>query len=142
MNKKGFTLVELLGTMAIIGMLAGLAIGAYSSYIHSTRTKAYQTLVKSSISAMEEYIVDNPSATTATINDLYEKEYLERPTDPVDASKLCDGKVTRTTTNDPSNTTKILPDEKYTVVLCCENYYYTFPNNGNDTPIKNDTCQK
>ncbi len=140
MNKKGFSLVELLGTITIMGILMGIAIGAYSRYIDSTRKKAYETLVKSSITAMEEYIVDHPTATTATINDLYEKDYLERPTDPSSSENICDGKVTRTTGVGDGST--ILPDENYTVVLCCINYNYTYPNNGKDTPIKNETCQK
>lgn len=141
MNKKGFSLVELLGTITIMGILMGLAITAYSRYINGTRKKAYETLVQSSISAMEEYIVDHPTATTVTINDLYEKDYLERPTDPSSSENICDGKVTRTTTG-AGGESSILPDENYTVVLCCINYNYTFPNNGKDTPIKNDTCQK
>ena len=141
MNKKGFSLVELLGTITIMGILMGIAIGAYSRYIDSTRKKAYETLVKSSISAMEEYIVDHPTATTVTINDLYEKDYLERPTDPASSGNICDGKVTRTTTG-AGGDSSILPDENYTVGLCCVNYNYTYPNNGKDTPIKNDTCQK
>lgn len=141
MNKKGFSLVELLGTITIMGILMGIAIGAYSRYIDSTRKKAYETLVKSSISAMEEYIVDHPTATTVTINDLYEKDYLERPTDPASSGNICDGKVTRATTG-AGGDSSILPDENYTVVLCCVNYNYTYPNNGKDTPIKNDTCQK
>lgn len=141
MNKKGFSLVELLGTITIIGILMGLAIGAYSRYINGTRKKAYETLVQSSISAMEEYIVDHPTATTISINDLYEKGYLERPTDPSSSAEICDGKVVRTTTGSGGESS-ILPEEKYTVVLCCIKYNYTFPNNGKDNPIKNDTCQK
>ena len=88
MNKKGFSLVELLGTITIMGILMGLAITAYSRYINGTRKKAYETLVQSSISAMEEYIVDHPTATTVTINDLYEKDYLERPTDPSSSENI------------------------------------------------------
>jgi len=42
MNNKGFTLIELVTTAVIVGLLAAVAIPVYSSYIHRGRmAKAY-----------------------------------------------------------------------------------------------------
>lgn len=40
MNKKGFTLVELIVVIAILGILAGVAIPAYSGYINEAKKAA------------------------------------------------------------------------------------------------------
>ena len=39
MNKKGFTLVELLAVIIIIGIISGIAIGGTSIYMNKTREK-------------------------------------------------------------------------------------------------------
>ncbi|MCI8588064.1 MAG: prepilin-type N-terminal cleavage/methylation domain-containing protein, partial [Bacilli bacterium] len=41
-KKDGFTLVELLATIIILGIILGLAVSAYGIYIQTTKNKAYQ----------------------------------------------------------------------------------------------------
>ena len=67
-NEKGFTLIELMIVVAIIGILAAIAIPQFSAY----RERAYIASMKAdchSIKIAEEaYFVDNDTYTTAFAN--------------------------------------------------------------------------
>ena len=123
-NNKGFSLVELLGVITILGILMSIAIIAYSRYIDSSKNKAYKTMRESAISAMDEYLMDHPDAPSATIADLVEGEYLEYAADPSDKTKQCRGKVELVSEND--NDPNALAYNDYRVIICCANYNHTY----------------
>ena len=127
-NQKGFSLVELLAVVAIMGILTGISIMAYQRYVELTRKKAYNVLVSSTQSAMDEYLMDHPGATSVTLEELYEGQYIERPTDPRDKTEICRGKVTVRPAEDLEE--GALDSNEYKVSLCCEGYLYTFKDNG------------
>ena len=137
MNNKGFSLAELLAVVAIMGILCGVAIESYTRYSESSKKKAYQYLVVSAENAMEEYLMDNPFAEEATLEELYENDYLERPNDPGNNGGVCKGEVRLE--EDTSSIDSDTSLKKYTVILCCNNYNYTYTNHGNDLQ-KNDSC--
>ena len=62
MKSKGFTMVELLATITILGIISLLAIGGYMRYQYQAQEKALEVLLSSAASAAEEFVMDNPGA--------------------------------------------------------------------------------
>ena len=60
MNRKGFTLVELLAVIVIIGLLSSIAIIAYNSFIDNARDRVYKTYENTMKAEAEMYLIDNP----------------------------------------------------------------------------------
>ena len=117
-NRKGFTLVELLATVTIVGVIAVIGAIAYTRYIENTKQQAYDTLAESAYHATENYFLVNPAKSKVTLKVLVEGEYLENYKDPAGGANC----TTKSVVNVKSNGT-------YKVKLCCTNYsfIYTFP---------------
>jgi general secretion pathway protein G len=87
MNKKAFTLVELLAIITIMGLLAVIAVVGVTDYINKSYNVSYNTLVDSIESATELYVADHSgdfpqldvpgSVFTITLNDLVESNYIK-----------------------------------------------------------------
>ncbi|MFC1838806.1 type IV pilin protein [Thermodesulfobacteriota bacterium] len=58
-NEKGFTLIELMIVIAIIGILAAIAIPQFSAYRTRSYNSAAQSDVRNIATAQEAYYVDN-----------------------------------------------------------------------------------
>ena len=58
-NFKGFTLVELMITVAIIGVLAGIAVPAYNNYIATSKTGTALANANSLSGFVEAYFYEN-----------------------------------------------------------------------------------
>ena len=67
-NQKGFTLVELLIVIAIIGILAAIAIPQFSTYRAKAFVASTKSDAKNAYTALQAYISENPSATPPTIS--------------------------------------------------------------------------
>ncbi|NLM75093.1 MAG: prepilin-type N-terminal cleavage/methylation domain-containing protein [Clostridiaceae bacterium] len=74
-SKKGFTLVELLVVVVIIGILVAIAIPVYNDITHSTKKRACEANIRMIKSAIQQYKVANPNANSVTMDNL--KGYFE-----------------------------------------------------------------
>ena len=68
-NQKGFTLIELMIVVAIIGILAAIAIPQFASYRQRAQDSAAKSALKNVATAQEDYYQQNDTY-TAVIADL------------------------------------------------------------------------
>ena len=95
-----------LTTIAILGILMSVAVGAVTIYLNRTREQAMDTIASSSYDGMVNYMMEknillNPkgepnSSATIDIETLFEEQYIEKPIDPYNKGTTCKGTVTVT----------------------------------------------
>ena len=73
-DQKGFTLIELMIVIAIIGILAAIAIPQFSAYRKRSYNSAAQSDLKNATTAQEAYFVDEQTY-TGVVNNLAGASY-------------------------------------------------------------------
>lgn len=107
-NKKGFTLVELLAVVVLIGILSLIAVTSYSQYISKSKRTAYEAAEKSMKESAEGMFVDcmgeksnrpvcnlfrTPRPDQSIIiplKDLIDNDYIPKVSDPDREGSFCD----------------------------------------------------
>lgn len=138
----GFTMVELLGVLVLIGILFLIAVPAVSKYVGRSKQTSFQTALKTSYEACENYMMDNDTtiilpvggSETVTLKDLNEKNFMEAIFDAAGDKSICsDYPESKVVVTRIADTEGGLANYKYDVTIRCKNsgyFYYSFPNDG------------
>ena len=74
-NKKGFTLVEIMIVVVIIGLLAAMAVPAFQAVRNNARTKAVLNNLRQVAGAAQQYMLEE-GVTQVTVGNLQSGGYL------------------------------------------------------------------
>ena len=141
-NNKGFTLVELLATVTILGILSVIAISSVSGLLEKGRTEHYKTIEKQMIQAAKSYVQLNRGAlpkttggtSNITVDTLVASNYIQ-PLKDHTGEKECEP-------NDiyPYSYIKITKQSQtkysYQACLCCQGKCKTNQYTAECTPFK------
>lgn len=101
MNKKGFTMIELLATMVILGILSTIGVVSVTRYVRQSKVKSYRMMSQSIYEAAMNCIVQNkcdmptPTNTVSyTTEELITMGYIKKLENPGRKSSACNGIVT------------------------------------------------
>lgn len=67
-NKRGFTLIELMIVVAIIGILSSVALPAYNDYVRRGKVQEATTTLAANRVRLEQYFQDNRTYVGATLS--------------------------------------------------------------------------
>jgi type IV pilus assembly protein PilA len=85
--EKGFTILELMIVIAIIGILAAIAIPNFIKYKKNAEDIAAQSTVKNAYTAVLAYLADNPNKEWPDVTDTMLSEGGFRDTENVNTTK-------------------------------------------------------
>ena len=78
MNNKGFTLVELLATIIILGLITGISVMSYTSYLNNAKSKTEEVFKNNVSDYIDAFISANTSKLTDDTlagNNVYTQKY-------------------------------------------------------------------
>lgn len=125
-KNKGFTMVELLAVITIMGLLAMVAIPAVTKYLIKSRTTSLDTMVKSTYEAAENYVMNNniivrsgDPAYIIPAKTLVDEQYLEELVDPAVNTKRCDTNANSKVEVTYDTASAGIISYKFTVTIVC-----------------------
>lgn len=129
MNKKGFTMIELMAAITLLGIMSTLAVVSVSKYLNKSKKTVYRDYEDTLKNATTNYFLDH-TGLLPEINDargtkvlattLINEDYLENMKDPTNKSFNCNNNsyviVTR------KDNVGFNMDLEYRVCLVCSKY--------------------
>ena len=142
MNEKGFTLVELLAVIVIIGLLSSIAVVAYNSFIDNARERVYKTYEDTMKAEAEMYYINNTGDLPTVGNSkklrlsyLLANNKIDKINNPDDENETCSSTIEKKDSFILIERGQHIRDEDgnienhfnltYTVCLKCGNNYET-----------------
>lgn len=136
MNKKGFSLIELLAVVIILGLISSIAVGAYYNHLKTTRDDSFKMAEKTFINDVKDAYADCLSNSknsfcsnhpdfgyqneTIFLKELIENEYSEKIKNPYQTDSFCDTELSYVKVN-VNNINMNNKDISYEVCLVCGN---------------------
>lgn len=137
-NKRGFTMIELIGAMVIIAILTVAGITAIATAISNSRMSATQTDLSGFQTPIEQFLLENPQMAkktdvgeiAAALNEYLEGEmqFKAVPTDDANGTATVEGWQTKRMD---------AWDQEFRIVIVPDNHEATTgPNNAQDTELR------
>lgn len=100
-KNKGFTMVELLAVITILGILTTVAIMGVSRYLEQARQKSYDAMLSAAYNAAQTYVMDkgldnrliDGDVLSVDIAKLVDEGLMEKPVNPRTNNSDCTGIV-------------------------------------------------
>lgn len=137
MNRKGFSLIELLAVIIILGFIASIAVGAYYRHLKTTRDDSFKMAEKTFLNDVKDAYADCLSNSknlfcsnhpdfgyqneTIFLKELIENEYSEKIKNPYQLDSFCDMELSYVKVNVNNSTNINNKDISYEVCLVCGN---------------------
>lgn len=140
MNQKGFTLVELLGVIIILGIISMIAIGSITSTLGQAHDKAYEAGESGMRDSAANLLTDCnsgfgdvnlctkysiPKANQSikiTLADLISGNYMNEVEDPTNNVKYCDKNASYVIVKQNTQSNSYNFDLSYQACLSCSSY--------------------
>ena len=127
MNKKGFTMLELLAVIIILGILITLAYMGVSRYLNQARNATYSDFEQNIKDGVTNYLIDHtgtiPNEEESLVVDVKKlvcEGYVEDLQDPRESSKTCNLESYAIVKR--NNDTNYNMDIEYSACLKCSSY--------------------
>lgn len=126
-NNKGFTMIELLAVVTIMGILMVVAVPAVTKYITKGRNQSLETMFKSSYEAAENYMMEKDilfktGDYTITLKTLVDEQYLEPLFDPSTENRCDTNTDSKVVVTYSGTTAGGLPNYEYEVRIKCPSF--------------------